>query len=337
MKTAITRILSSMAAVIGASIVSFIFLRLLPNNPARLILGQFASERAIHEEIKAMGLTQPVWMQYWLYIKGFVQGDWGFAYSVGQPVTTAIGSRLPASIELGLYAFLLALITAFVAALLATYRRNRLVDGLVQGAASFGLGTPPFWIGLILLLLFSQTLPILPGPEGRLGQGVSPPPGITHLYTVDALITGNFGAFWDAFRHLILPAITLGLPAFGYLARLLRASLLDVSREPYVRVAHAKGLTERVVFVRHALPNAFLPTLTASGLILAQLLAGSVLVEYVFDWPGIGALVVDSVLRRDYAVVETFVLLSAIAYVAVNILVDMLYVVIDPRIRHGTH
>src|SRR5579884_4129344 len=139
MKTVISRILSSIAAVIGASIVSFIFLRLLPSNPARLILGQFATERAIHEEIKAMGLDQPIWVQYWLYIKGFVQGNWGFAYSIGQPVTTAIGSRLPASIELGLYAFLLALSAAVIAALLATYRGSRFIDGFVQGAASFGL------------------------------------------------------------------------------------------------------------------------------------------------------------------------------------------------------
>jgi peptide/nickel transport system permease protein len=328
--------LSSLAAVFGASIVSFVFLRVLPSNPARLILGQFATQQAVNEQIKAMGLDKPIVVQYWLYITSFLRGDWGFAYSNGQPVTTAIGSRLPASIELGLYAFMLALVLAVFAALLATYRRRPVVDGLVRGTSSIGLGVPPFWFGLIVLLVFSQNIPILPGPEGRLSQGTTPPPSITHLYTIDALLSGQFGTFWDAQRHLILPAIALGLPAFGYLVRLLRANLLDVSREQFLTVVRSKGAGRWSTYVRHALPNAFLPTLTAGGLVLAQLLAGSVLVEYVFDWPGVGALIVDSVLRRDYAVVEAFVLLSAIAYVMVNIAVDLLYVVIDPRTRHET-
>jgi peptide/nickel transport system permease protein len=321
---------------LGASIVAFAFLRVLPSNPARLILGQFATQQAIHEQIKAMGLDQPLWVQYWRYITAFLRGDWGFAYSVGQPVTTAIGSRLGASVELGLYAFIGALFFAVLAALLATYRRRPIVDGVVRGAASFGLGMPPFWFGLIVLLLFSQTFPILPGPEGRLSPGVPPPPTITHLYTIDALLSGQFGTFWDAQRHLILPALTLGLAAFGYLVRLLRANLLDVSREEFLTVVRSKGVDRWRVHLRHALPNAFLPTLTAGGLVLAQLIAGSVLVEYVFAWPGVGQLVVDSTLRHDYAVVETFILLSAIAYVVVNIVVDVLYVVIDPRVRHET-
>jgi ABC-type dipeptide/oligopeptide/nickel transport system permease component len=336
LRTVASRLLSSLAAVLGASIVAFAFLRVLPSNPARLILGQFATQQAINEQIKAMGLDQPLWVQYWRYITAFLRGDWGFAYSVGQPVTTAIGSRLGASMELGLYAFFGALFFAVLAALLATYRRRPIVDGVVRGASSLGLGIPPFWFGLIVLLLFSQTFPILPGPEGRLSPGVPPPPTITHLYTVDALLNGQLGTFWDALRHLILPALTLGLAAFGFLVRLLRANLLDVSREQFLTVARSKGVDRWRVHLRHALPNAFLPTLTAGGLVLAQLLAGSVLVEYIFDWPGVGALVVDSTLRHDYAVVETFVLLSAIAYVVVNIVVDVLYVVIDPRVRHET-
>ena len=159
------------------------------------------------------------------------------------------------------------------------------------------------------------------------------PDSITHFYTVDALLRGQFGVFIDAVRHLLLPAITLGLAPFAYLVRLLRANLLEVSREPFIVVVRSKGIGRLMAFARHALPNAFLPTLTAAGLILAQLLSGSVLVEVVFNWPGIGALVADSILRQDYAVVQTFILLSAFAYVIVNLVVDILYGVIDPRIR----
>jgi len=329
----LSRLLSSATAVFGASIVAFIFLRLLPSNPARLILGQFASPQAIEQQTKAMGLDQPIWIQYWRYISAFVHGDWGFAYSVGQPVTTELGQRLPASLELGTYAFIFALVAAILAALLATYRHRPIIDSAVRAAASLGLGIPPFWFGLIVLLMFSQVVPIFPGPGGRLSPSTVAPPSITHFYTIDALITGHFATAWDALRHLFLPIFTLSLPAFGLLVRLLRASLLDISHSEFLTVARSKGLSRWRVYRRHALPNAILPTLTAAGLVLAQMLAGSVLVESVFNWPGIGALIVDSVLRHDYSVVETFVLLSAIAYVVVNMAVDVLYVIIDPRVR----
>jgi ABC-type dipeptide/oligopeptide/nickel transport system permease component len=160
-----------------------------------------------------------------------------------------------------------------------------------------------------------------------------PPPEVTRLYTVDALIAGQPGVFLDALRHLFLPAVALGLAPFAYLVRLLRANLLEVSREPFIVVVRSKGIGRWTAFARHALPNAFLPTLTASGLLLAQLLGGSVLVEKVFNWPGVGALVVDSILRQDYAVVQAFILLSAFAYVSINLVVDVLYGVIDPRVR----
>jgi peptide/nickel transport system permease protein len=203
----------------------------------------------------------------------------------------------------------------------------------VRGLSFFGLGTPPFWFGLIALLVFSQYLPILPGPDGRLAQDLGPPPSYTRLYTIDALVSGQWATLWDALKHLVLPAITLGLAPFAFLVRLLRANLLDISREPFLVVVRSKGLDRWTAYSRHALPNAFLPTLTAGGLLLAQLVAGSVLVEKVFNWPGVGALIVDSVLRQDFAVVQTFILLSAFAYVAVNLVIDLLYGVVDPRVR----
>jgi len=320
-------------AIFGASLLAFLFMRVVPGNPARLIVGPLATPQAITAQEHAMGLNKPLWVQYWRYISGIFSGNWGFAYSTGQTVKHEIVARLPASAELGFYAFVFAFLFAILFALVATYRRRRLVDAAIRGLSFIGLGTPPFWLGLLLLLLLSQIWGILPGPEGRLGPNTPPPPTVTHFYTFDALIAGQWGTFWNAIQHLVLPAITLGLAPFAYLVRLLRANLLDISRENFIVVVRSKGVGRWSAFVRHALPNAFLPTLTAAGLLLAQLLTGTVLVEEVFNWPGIGQFVVESILRQDYAVVQTFVLLSAIAYVVVNLLVDVLYGVIDPRVR----
>ncbi len=332
-RAAASKLSGALMAIFGASVFAFIFMRVFPGNPARLIVGPLASNEAIIQQEKAMGLDQPLWVQYWRYIKGIFTGDWGFAYSAGETVKHEIVARLPASAELGLYAFLFAFVLAVILALAATYRHRPWVDGTIRGVSFLGLGTPPFWFGLIVLLLFSQVWGIFPGPDGRLGPNTTPPPTYTHFYTIDAVAAGQWGTAWDALRHLMLPAITLGLAPFAFLVRLLRANLLDVSRENFIVVVRSKGLGRWPAFSHHALPNAFLPTLTAGGLLLAQLISGSVLVEKVFNWPGIGALIVDSILRQDFAVVQTFVLLSAVAYVAVNFAVDVLYGVIDPRVR----
>jgi peptide/nickel transport system permease protein len=332
-RSASGKLTGALLAVFGASVLAFIFMRVMPGNPARLIVGPLATPQAIAQQEKAMGLDQPLYVQYWRYIKGFLTGDWGFAYSTGQTVKHELFARAPASIELGLYAFLFAFSFAVLFALVATYRRRPVVDGSIRAVSFFGLGMPPFWFGLIVLLLFSQVWPILPGPDGRLSQNAQPPPNVTGLYTVDALVAGQWSTEWDAIRHLVLPAITLGLASFAFLVRLLRANLLDTSRESFIVVARSKGLGRWGAFSHHALPNAFLPTLTAGGLLFAQLIAGSVLVEKVFNWPGVGGFIADSILRQDYAVVQTFVLLSAILYVVINLAVDILYGVIDPRVR----
>lgn len=331
----LSRLGSAAAAIFGASIVSFILLRVLPGNPARLIVGPLASDEAIAVQIEKMGLNDAIYTQYWRFISGFVQGDWGFSYSAGEPVIEQMRARLPASLELGMYAFLLAFVLAVVLALAATYRRRAAVDGTVRALSIFGLGMPPFWLALLLLIVFSVSLGVLPGPGGRLGVGSIPPPGVTGFFTIDALLAGQFSVFGDAVAHLILPAVALGLAPFGFLVRLLRANLLDVSREPFITVVRSKGIGAWLTYWRHALPNAFLPTLTASGLLFAQLLGGSVLVEKVFDWPGMGSLVVDAILRQDFAVVQSFIMLSALVYVLVNLLVDILYGVIDPRVRQS--
>jgi ABC-type dipeptide/oligopeptide/nickel transport system permease component len=329
----LARIGGGLAAIFGASIISFVLLRLVPGNPARLVLGPQASEDAIRQLTSDMGLNAPIWTQYWEYVSHFLRGDWGFSYSAGESVASQIGSRVPASLELGLAAFIFVFALGVLLALLVTYRRRPVLDGFVRGLAFIGLGTPPFWLGLVLLLVFFSKFGIFPGPDGRLSSDVTPPPEVTGLITVDGLIAGDLRATADALWHLVLPAISLGLVSFALVVRLLRANLLEVSREPFVLVARSKGLSRWQAHTRHALPNAFLPTLTTSGLLLAQMIAGSVVVEKVFNWPGLGQLVVNAILRQDFGVVQTFILLAACAYVAVNLLVDLLYGVIDPRVR----
>lgn len=335
LKHLLVRVAGSVGAVFGASVVSFILMRLLPGNPARQIVGPFATPRDLHQEYVALGLNKPFYLQYWRFISDFFDGKWGFSFSIGQPVADLIGQRLPATLELGLYAFLFAFVGAIALALLSTYRRRASVDAIVEGTAFLGLGAPPFWIGLLALLLFSSKLHLLPGPEGRLPEGSNPPPHYTGLYTIDALIAGQFSTYWSALKHLLLPALTLGLGFYAFLVRLLRANLLEVSREPFLVTARSKGLSRWTTFRRHALPNAILPTITAGGLILAQLVGGSILIENVFNWPGIGQLVATSIPNKDFAVVQVFIVLAAMAYVIVNLVVDILYTIIDPRVRSG--
>jgi ABC-type dipeptide/oligopeptide/nickel transport system permease component len=327
------RLVGSLGAIFGASLVAFVVMRVIPGDPARLIVGPLAPPGAVKSIRADLGLDQPLYVQYLKYIGHFFQGDWGYSYNLGQNVTTAIGDRLPATIELGLFAFFFTMLAAVVLALLVTYRHRPLVDRIVRGVSYLGFGTPPFFVAIILLIVFSSTLGILPGPEGRLSPQAAAPPTVTHLYTVDALLAGDPATFWDALKHLILPAIALGLAEFSFLVRLLRANLLEISRDPFLTVARGKGLGRWTAFRRHALPNAFLPTMTAGGILLGEFLAGSVLVEKVFAWPGVGNLVVDAILKQDFAIVQTFILLSAFMFVAVNLAVDLLYAVIDPRVR----
>ena len=329
----LTRLGASVLALFGASIFAFIVLRVMPGDPARLFLGPFATDRAVAELEAELGLGDPILEQYVSYMADFFRGDWGFAFSTGEPVAALLADRFPATIELGLFAFAFALVFAVGLALVAAYRKGSISDGGARAISFFGLGVPPFWLGLMLLVLFFEQLGWMPGPDGRLGLGFDPPPRITTLYTVDALISGQFRTFFDALWHLVLPAVTLGLLPLAFLLRLLRANLLDVSREPFITVARSRGLTRWAAFVRHALPNAFLPTLTAAGLLLGQLLAGSVPVEKIFNWPGAGALVTDGILRQDFSVVQAFILLSAFVYVLANFIVDVIAGFVDPRVR----
>ncbi|GAB7005004.1 ABC transporter permease [Nocardioides sp. AN3] len=333
MRMTLHRLGWGISTLFGASVLAFVLMRVLPGDPARLAAGDLATPEKVAETAKSMGLDQPLYVQYWKFVSGFFTGDWGFAYSVGSPARQEITSRLPASIELGLFAFVVGITAAVTFALLAVFTRRRWVDVAIRGVASVGLATPQFWLALVLLVIFSERLGWFPGPEGRLSPGVQAPDGPTHLYVVDGLLAGQPSVAWDALLHLILPGLVLAMVPAAFLLRLLRGNLMETSREQYMLVLRAKGTPRSKAFLKHAFPNAALPAITAGGLILAEMLAGSVLTEKAFGWPGVGSLVVDSILAKDFSVVQSFIFLSAIAYVVVNTFVDIAYGVIDPRIR----
>lgn len=326
------RVGSAILTILGASIIAFVVLRALPTDPARLIAGPFATEDVLAEVRAQMGLDQPLVVQYVDYIVSFLRGDWGFSYAAGMPVLPLIAERLPASAELALFSFVLAFVAAVGLTVLVSYTRSRVLDGVLRVVSFVSVGVPPFWISLLLLMLFFESLGWFPGPVGR---GPAPVQIVTGFYTIDHLLAGNLQGALTAVWHLALPGLALALGSFGYLVRLLRANLLDVVHEPFVTVLHSKGVPPVTTHFRHILPNAFLPTLTAAGLILAQLIGGSVLVERIFTWPGIGTLVIYGITRQDYAVVQAFILLSAVIYIVVNLAVDLLYGYVDPRVRRN--
>ena len=327
------RVAWGLATLFGASVIAFILMRVVPGDPARQAAGELSSQAAVQAEAHSMGLDRPLPVQYFRFVKGFFTGNWGFAYSMGIPARQAITSHLMATVELAFYAFVIAAVISLVLAVLAAYTRNRLVDGTIRALSSVGMATPQFYLALVALVLFTQRLHLLSGPEGRLSPNLSPPPHVTGFYTIDALLNGNLTVFGSAVSHLLLPCLVMSVVPTSFLMRLLRANLLETSRDHYMLVLTAKGTSRLSAYLRHALPNAALPTITAGGLILAEMLVGSVLTEKAFSWPGVGELVVSAVGAKDFSVVQSFVMLSAFAYVLVNTVVDLLYGVIDPRVR----
>lgn len=326
------RLLGMLETLVLASIVCFAVLRVLPGDPARLIVGPLAGDSALKAVREQLGIDKPIYVQYVDYVRGFVAGEWGYSYSNGATVSAVLGSRLPATIELATYAFIFALVFAIIVATLATYYKG-FARAFAKGVSLVGLGTPPFWLALILLLVFSIGLGVLPGPSGRLSSFLQPPAQITGFYTVDALLTGNFVVFSDAFAHLIAPAISLAVVPWAFLTRLLTANIVDSASAPYSIVVRSKGVSSWKTHTRHVLHNSLLPTISSSGVIFATLITGSVLIEQMFDWPGIGQVLVEGIQRQDFAVVQTFILLSAVIYVVANLVVDLVAEFADPRLR----
>jgi peptide/nickel transport system permease protein len=269
-----------------------------------------------------------------VYLRNLAGGDLGVSFKTKRPVTQDLAQYLPATVELGLTSLLFALVFGLPLGIIAAVQSGKWADHVTRFIALLGASMPPFWSGLMFLFLFYYKLQILPGP-GRIDARMLTPQTVTGFYLVDTLLVGDMTAFADALRHLILPSIILGWFTLALICRITRSSLLEVLRMDYIRTARAKGLPERVVILRHALRNAFIPTLTVLGLAFAGLMTGAIMTETIFAWPGIGRYAVESAANLDYPAVLGTTLLIASIYILVNMVVDILYTFIDPRIREA--
>lgn len=331
-KILLRRLLMLVLVIAGVTVICFVISRLIPGDPAQLILGPRATPQAITELRTQLGLDRPVHVQYAHYVGELLRGDFGTSITTRQPVLAELLGLLPATLELMGMAMLISIAVGVPLGVLCAVRRDRWVDNLVRMVAVAGISTPTFWLGLMLVLLFYAQLGWLPG-SGRLDIGVAPPPPVTGLYLIDAAFAGNGLAWRSAFNHLVLPAATLALSSIGTVVRLIRASMIEVLAEDYIRTARAYGLARWRVHYVYALKNALIPFVTVLGLELASLLFGSVVIESVFAWPGVGNHVLGAILNLDFPVIMGFTVLASVVYVGANLLVDLAYLVLDPRIQ----
>lgn len=319
---------------LGVTLIAFALIHLVPGDPVQLMAGERGIDPARHAELmRQYGFDQPLWRQYLGYIAGVLQGQLGNSLITRQPVLHEFLTLFPATVELSLAAMLFAVGLGLPAGILAAVKRGSAFDHSVMGLSLTGYSMPIFWWALLLILLFSVQLGWTP-VSGRIAVEFYIEP-VTGFLLVDTLLAGDADAFRSALRHLILPAIVLGTIPLAVIARMTRSALLEVIREDYIRVARAKGLSPLRVIGVHALRNALIPVVTVIGLQTGALLAGAILTETIFAWPGVGKWLVDSISRRDYPAVQGGILLIACVVMLVNLLVDVLYGLINPRIRHA--
>jgi ABC-type dipeptide/oligopeptide/nickel transport system permease component len=327
------RLLTVIPTLIGVVIVTFLLTRVLPGDPAVYFAGPAATPDSIAEIRKTLGFDRPLPEQFLRYVGDLAQGNFGNSLSTGLPVSTEIRSRLPASAELTLFGLIVAILIAVPLGIFAAIRQGSWVDHTCRVVATAGVSLPVFFTGLLLVYAFYFQLGWSPAPVGRLDAFATAPPDITGFYLIDSLITGQFETFRAALAQLLLPAMTLAIFSLAPIARMTRASMLAVLASDFVRTARASGLGNGTIVITYAFRNAMLPVVTTLGMVFSFLLGANVLVEKVFAWPGIGSYAVESLLQSDFAQVQGFVLTMAVMYVALNLIIDLLYGVIDPRVR----
>lgn len=351
----VRRLLSSIPVLLGVVLLVFILARVIPGDPCRAALGERATDAVCDDFEARYGLDQPIPLQFGIYMVKILTGDLGSSIRFGRPVADILLERLPLTLELTLFAMIFATFFGVLLGILSALRRNSPIDVGTMIVANLGVSTPVFVLGLVLQIIFAvalrDTILSMP-PSGRLTAGVSIPPlattfglqelqgplrgmldFVSNMYLVNTLVSGNWGAFGDAVKHLILPAVAVGTIPLAIIARMTRSSLLEVLGLDYIRTARAKGLRERFVVVRHGLRNAMLPVVTVIGLSLGAFLSGAVLTETIFNLAGIGRTIVEAITGRDYIVIQGVTIVIAIGYLLVNLIVDVSYAVLDPRIR----
>ncbi len=320
-------------SLIGVVVVTFLLTRALPGDPAAYFAGPAATKQAIEEIRGKLGLDKPLPVQFGRYVVDLAHGDLGTSLTTGQPVASELRTRLPASAELTLLGLFVAVVIAVPLGILAATRPNSPLDHACRIVSTAGVSLPVFFTGLILVYVFYYQLGWAPAPLGRLDVFYDPPPQVTGFYLIDSLLAGEGEVFLASLKQLVLPALTLAIFSLAPIARMTRAAMLSVLASDFVRTARASGLSSYTVVVTYAFRNAMLPVITTLGMVFSFLLGANVLVEKVFAWPGIGSYAVEALLASDFAPVQGFVLTMAVMYVAVNIAIDILYGVIDPRVR----
>lgn len=334
LKYALRRIAMMIPSIAGIVMITFILTRILPGDPALMITGEQALPEFVDKVREEYGFNQPLYIQLWDYIKQLLRGDLGFAWHTGHSVASDFVSRFPATLELTLASMFVALIVAVPLGIAAASRQNSIFDHIARVLSFIGSSVPIFWLGLLLITLFYSKLGWLPAPMGRISGGINPPTHITGLYVLDSLLSWDMIALKSTLHHLILPAICLSMGTMAIVTKMVRASMLEVIRQDFMRTAKAKGLSNRAVIYKHGLINSLIPSLTVIGLQFGALLGGAVITETIFVWPGIGNYVTESILSADYAPIQAMTLISAILYGFINLIVELLYGVLDPRVRY---
>ena len=325
------RLLGAVPVLLGISFLVFLLMHLAPGDPVSLLLGDDATPADVERVRHEWGLDQPLLVQYWQFVSRAVVGDFGRSIKFGEPVVKLILERLPATIELATTSLLVAILIAIPIGVYSAMKRDTLMDHAGTGLALIGVSLPNFWLGIMLIYFLGGQWNLLP-VAGRVEYGIDITP-ITRLYLLDSLLTGNLEGFWSTIKHLLMPAVTLGTALAAIVTRITRSSVLEVMRQEYVMTARAKGLSEHVVIWRHILRNALITVITILGLQLGALLNGSVITETVFSYPGIGDLLIQSISVRDYRLTQVLILFFGAIYFIVNMLVDILYTLVDPRIK----
>jgi len=330
----IKRLLNLLPVLLGITLLVFLFLHLIPGDPATVLLGERATPEQVEALREQLGLNQPLPLQYLTFINNLLHLDFGTSIISGIPIIDEIKTRFPATFELSLAAMIVAVILGIPAGVLAAVYKNRPADNITMIGSLLGVSIPVYWLGLLLIYLFAITLNWFP-PSGRISieAGLTFQP-ITGFYLLDAILKFDINLLQDVLAHLILPALTLGTIPLAILARITRSSLLEVLSQDYIRTARAKGIPEHWVILRHGLKNALLPVVTIIGLQFGTLLGGAILTETIFSWPGIGSWIYEGILARDYPVVQGGVVVVSIIFVLVNLVVDISYALVDPRIKY---
>ena len=329
------RLFLALVTLVGVVVAVFLLTRILPGNPAVVRLGPYASADLLASMEKQMGLDKPLPLQFLAYLAALSRGDMGHSWRTGQPVLTDLMQRLPATLELAFAATLIAILVGLVLGILGATRQNRLPDRLIRLFTILGASTALFWLALVFIYTFYYRLGWAPSPMGRLDVGLSSPRRLTGAYVLDSLLTADWRALGNSLRHLALPAITLAFVVSAPITKMVRGAMLDTLHADYIRTARTIGVPESQVIFRDGLRNAMVPILTTIGIVFGYLMAGNVLVEMIFSWPGIGSYAWLALVNKDFEAIQGFVLLIAALYVILNLCIDLLYSLIDPRIRLG--